>query len=47
MPGLISWHLFQTGKSMLLPGWLPLLLAGELVHVGKYTSFGFGRYRIR
>lgn len=23
-----------------------LLLAGELVHIGKHTSFGFGRYRL-
>ncbi len=23
---------------------LPLLLAGELIHIGKNTSFGFGRY---
>ena len=26
---------------------LDLLLAGELVHVGKNTSFGFGRYRVK
>ena len=26
---------------------LMLLLAGELIHIGKNTSFGFGRYRIR
>lgn len=26
--------------------WLPLFLAGELIHIGKYTSFGFGRYRV-
>lgn len=25
---------------------LSLLLAGELVHIGKNTSFGFGRYRV-
>ena len=25
---------------------LPVLLAGELIHIGKNTSFGFGRYRI-
>ncbi|MBR2841864.1 MAG: CRISPR system precrRNA processing endoribonuclease RAMP protein Cas6 [Lachnospiraceae bacterium] len=25
---------------------LPLLLAGELVHIGKNTSFGFGRYTL-
>ena len=25
---------------------LDLLLAGELVHIGKNTSFGFGRYRL-
>ncbi len=25
---------------------LPVLLAGELTHIGKNTSFGFGRYRI-
>ena len=26
---------------------LKLLLCGELVHIGKNTSFGFGRYRIK
>ncbi|MCR5667352.1 MAG: CRISPR system precrRNA processing endoribonuclease RAMP protein Cas6 [Eubacterium sp.] len=26
---------------------MPLLLAGELIHIGKSTSFGFGRYRVR
>lgn len=25
---------------------LPLLLAGELIHIGKNTSFGFGRYQV-
>ena len=25
---------------------LPIFLAGELIHVGKNTSFGFGRYRM-
>ena len=25
---------------------LEILLAGELVHIGKNTSFGFGRYRM-
>ena len=25
---------------------LPLLLAGEVMHIGKNTSFGFGRYRV-
>lgn len=25
---------------------IPLLLAGEVTHVGKNTSFGFGRYRL-
>lgn len=25
---------------------LPVLLAGEIMHIGKNTSFGFGRYRI-
>ena len=25
---------------------LPLLLAGELIHIGKNTSFGFGRFRV-
>jgi len=29
------------------PEVLPLLLAGELIHIGKHTSFGFGRYRIK
>lgn len=29
------------------PEILPLLLAGELIHIGKNTSFGFGRYRIK
>ena len=26
---------------------LPLYLAGELIHIGKNTSFGFGRYTLR
>ncbi|MCM1101233.1 MAG: CRISPR system precrRNA processing endoribonuclease RAMP protein Cas6 [Clostridium sp.] len=26
---------------------LPVLLAGEILHIGKNTSFGFGRYRLR
>ena len=30
----------------LYPETLPVLLAGELVHTGKNTGFGFGRYRI-
>ena len=25
---------------------LPFLIAGELIHIGKNTSFGFGRYRV-
>lgn len=29
------------------PQIMPLLLAGELIHIGKNTSFGFGRYRVR
>lgn len=29
------------------PEILELLLAGELLHIGKNTSFGFGRYRIK
>jgi len=29
------------------PEIMPLLLAGELIHIGKNTSFGFGRYRIK
>lgn len=28
------------------PDTLELLLAGELIHIGKNTSFGFGRYRV-
>lgn len=27
-------------------GLLPALLAGEVLHIGKNTSFGFGRYRV-
>lgn len=26
---------------------IPLLLAGELIHIGKNTSFGFGRYQLK
>lgn len=26
--------------------WLDMLLAGEIVHIGKNTSFGFGKYRL-
>lgn len=28
------------------PATLALLLAGELIHIGKNTSFGFGKYRL-
>jgi len=27
--------------------WLDMLLAGEIVHIGKNTSFGFGKYVVR
>lgn len=26
---------------------LMLLLIGELIHIGKYTSFGFGRFHLK
>lgn len=45
-------HMFLHGitgfvqMKELYPETLPLLLAGELVHIGKNTSFGFGRYQI-
>ena len=26
--------------------YLPYVLAGELLHIGKNTSFGFGRYTV-
>jgi CRISPR/Cas system endoribonuclease Cas6 (RAMP superfamily) len=26
---------------------MALLLAGELLHIGKNTSFGFGRYTVK
>ena len=26
--------------------WLDLLLAGEVVQIGKNTSFGFGKYHL-
>ena len=29
------------------PRLLDILIAGELIHIGKNTSFGFGRYRIQ
>lgn len=30
-----------------IPGELmPALLAGEVLHIGKNTSFGFGKYRV-
>jgi CRISPR-associated protein Cas1 len=28
------------------PGWLPLLAAGQYLHLGKSTGYGFGAYRI-
>lgn len=34
-------HLAEVDEEM-----LRLLLAGELIHIGKHTSFGFGRYRV-
>lgn len=35
-------HLTEMEDEILM-----LLLAGELIHIGKNTSFGFGRYRLR
>lgn len=35
-------HLTEMEDEILM-----LLLAGELIHIGKNTSFGFGRYRVR
>lgn len=29
------------------PDLMRILLAGELIHIGKNTSFGFGRYRVK
>lgn len=34
-------HLAEVDEEL-----LRLLLAGELIHIGKHTSFGFGRYRV-
>ncbi len=34
-------HLEEIPKEL-----IPLLLAGEVTHMGKNTSFGFGRYRL-
>ena len=33
--------------SMLPEEMLAALLAGEILHIGKNTSFGFGRYRVK
>ena len=33
--------------SEIPPELLPILLAGEIMHIGKNTSFGFGRYHVR
>jgi hypothetical protein len=30
-----------------LQNYIPLLLVGGLVHIGKYTTFGWGKYRIK
>lgn len=35
----------QTGK--IPEEWLDALLAGEIVHIGRNTSFGFGKYIVR
>ncbi len=32
--------------DMIPEAMLPILLAGELTHIGKNTSFGFGRYKV-
>ena len=40
----------MRGKAVLTnvsEEWLTILLAGELLHVGKNTSFGFGRYIVK
>ena len=42
LKGIEGEILFESLEGNLLD----ILLAGELVHIGKNTSFGFGRYRI-
>lgn len=42
-----SVKLEETGSLESKEAFLQVLLAGEILHIGKNTSFGFGRYRIR
>jgi hypothetical protein len=45
--GLVGEVAYGFGDVETLSEFLPLLLAGELLHVGKNTTFGLGRYEIR
>ena len=43
MDGLKGWvHITNLTEDILI-----LLLIGELIHIGKNTSFGFGRYHLK
>jgi hypothetical protein len=43
MGGLVGSSLFQ---GHFRPEWIELLKAGEILHLGKSTTFGMGRYRL-
>jgi len=44
--GLVGEVTYEAPHGEDLDPYLPLLLWGELVHVGKNATFGLGQYRI-
>ncbi len=46
MSGVLGRVIFEAPEASAWEEYLPLLAAGEWVHVGKGTVMGLGKYRV-